>query len=141
MKSKRPHNLIFVLETLEPGLQFEQHLDVVVERGAEAPAVATSRIDVDAGGNVVLVKFGVVVAAVDRHHHVIVETQRYPRTRSGAAHLHDVAEFYLAFLSWFLAEQIVVRAAVSELGIHRDDGVEEYLEVWLGIFHRVGGDG
>ena len=95
MKSKRPHNLIFVLETLEPGLQFEQHLDVVVERGAEAPAVAASRIDVDAGGNVVLVKFGVVVAAVDRHHHVIVARGVVRLTCMSL--LNSISRFFLGF--------------------------------------------
>ena len=38
---------ILYLETLQPGFQFEQHFDVILERGTHAPAVTARGIYMD----------------------------------------------------------------------------------------------
>lgn len=38
---------ILSLETLQPGFQLKQHLDVILERGTHAPAVTARGIDMD----------------------------------------------------------------------------------------------
>ena len=63
---------ILSLKALQPTFQFEDHLVVVLEVFAVAPAVTTRRIDMYRGRHIVLVQLFVVAKAVGCRHHLVV---------------------------------------------------------------------
>lgn len=121
------------LETGEPGFQFVEHFEVIVERGAVAPAMTAGGIDVERGWHVVAIALYVVVGTVHGQHGVVVVAQGDEGTRRYAGHLLVAAELLDGFLRGLLAEEVDHRAAMGEAGIHRDDGVEQNLEVGLRV--------
>ena len=66
------HIYLYISEASEPGFQFEHHLEVVGEGLADAEAVASCRVDVECGGDIVGVQLFVVVDAVDGWHGAVV---------------------------------------------------------------------
>ena len=106
---------------------------MIAEVGVQAVAVTAARINVERCGHVVAVEFGVVVDAVHGLHHVVVVGEGDEGARRDACHLHVGAVILLVLLACVLAEQVLARALMTVAVEHRYDGIEEYLEVGLGV--------
>ena len=98
----------------------------------------------EGGRHVVTVALLIVVGSVGRRHSTVVVAQGNEGSGRGSRHLHVVAVQLLQLLHVALgvvfAQEVIVRPFVRKTGVHRDDGIEENLEVGLRVAFRVSGD-
>ena len=134
----------FGLETCKPGFEFEDHVVMILEALAIAPAMTACGIDMDGGGYIVFVKLLIVVQAIGGRHSLVVIREGEEGTRGGAVHLQVVAEVCLqltqVFLRVAIAQEVIVGPFVGKARIHRDNRIEENLEVRGCIARGMGGN-
>lgn len=117
------------------------HLIFEPERLLVAPAVAAGGIDVQRHGYVVTVQGGVVAQAVLDGYHIVVvgEGDKGPWRLGIDLELVGVTVDKLRV--GILPDEVVARPSVGDGSIHRNDGVEEYLEGRFQLLRVVCGQG
>ena len=114
---------------------------MVLERLADAKAVATSRIDIYAGWHLIGIQFLIVVHTVDGQYDAVVVSQGDEGTWRMVADMLLITVLVHQLTLGLLAQQIIARALMGHPLLHRDDGIEQYLEVGQGVAGSVCGNG
>ena len=129
------------LDSLEPHIQQLLHL-VVIGKGVTIPeAVVTVGEDIHRGVDMILAQCLIIGGGIGvRGHRLIVVTREDKRRRCDMAlHLHLVGILLAPSLILFLVAQEIIYRSLVCLVHHRDDGVEQYLEIRALGIHRMGG--
>ena len=114
---------------------------MIGKRLANAKAVATGRIDMHGGRHLTGDELLIVVQAVEWRHGAVVVSQSQEAAWGMLRHMLFVGVLIDEFPLGGLTQQIVERALVSGALLHRDDRIEQYLEVRCSVASGMGSNG